>query len=306
MVDGDGMNPDGPITVTVLDTVTGRTATDSNCCKWWWTDGNGSCDCNREALFDEDTPCDGCLGCHRYLIVAASGGLLSDFNHGYPEELVRRFVPGGGVEPDWYTQQLSYYEAFAPEGEYVVPWRCFDERTPTTPLDPWYFYQDTWAFGRVLEAQPEWLLDVGSTALLVGVLSQVLPVTSVDVRPLPVSLPGLTCQTGDITALPFADGSVPMVSSLSVIEHIGLGRYGDALDPAGSEKACRELVRVLRPGGRLLLSFPTADAAVTLFNAHRMLPVAQVEAWLDGCARVGGIEITGPGMRVWCGEYVKA
>ena len=99
-----------------------------------------------------------------------------------------------------------------------------DERTAVTALDPWYFYQDTWAFRRVLEARPAWLLDVGSTALLVGILSQVLPVTSVDVRPLPVDLPGLTCCQGDITALPFEDGTVPMASSLSVIEHIGLGR----------------------------------------------------------------------------------
>ena len=35
------------------------------------------------------------------------------------------------------------------------------------------------------------------------------------------------------------------VSCLHVIEHIGLGRYGDAIDPHGSEKAAQELIRVL-------------------------------------------------------------
>lgn len=206
---------------------------------------------------------------------------------------------------EWYRQQFVDYVMLAPDDEVVTPWREFDERGAITPLDGWYFYQDTWAFTRVMEAYPAWLLDVGSTALLVGILSQMLPVTSVDVRPLPVELPGLTCLPGTITALPFADGEVPMASSLSVIEHIGLGRYGDTLDPQGSERACRELARVLAPGGRLLLSFPTADEAETLFNAHRLLPVKQVEGWLSGCERVGGGEIDGPGMRVWCGEYVK-
>ena len=205
----------------------------------------------------------------------------------------------------WYWDQYRRYGNMALADEVLHPSRILDERTAVTPLDPWYFYQDCWAFGRVYEVRPEWLLDVGSTALLVGILSQIVPVTSVDVRPLPVTLPGLTCLAGTITALPFEDASVPMATSLSVIEHIGLGRYGDDLDPRGSERACRELQRVLRPGGRLLLSFPTADVAETQFNAHRLLPVPLVRAWLSECEHVGGMEIAAPQMRVWCGEYVK-
>lgn len=204
----------------------------------------------------------------------------------------------------WYWQNLRDYEAMAPEP--VIPWHCYDERSVTTPLDPWYFYQDVWTYTRVIEAQPEWLLDVGSTALLVGILSQVLPVTSVDVRPLPVMLPGLTCVAGNVAELPFETGTVPMASSMSVIEHVGLGRYGDPLDPAGSERACRELQRVLRPGGRLLLSFPTGPEYYTQFNAHRILPVPLVESWLDQCERLpGSLELAHPTMTVWCGEFVK-
>ena len=190
-------------------------------------------------------------------------------------------------------------------GEDVVLARILDERDAVTPLDPWYFYQDTWAFRRVVEAQPAWLLDVGSTALLVGILAQVLPVVSVDVRPLPVTLPGLTCRKGDITALPFGDGEVPMATSLSVIEHIGLGRYGDALDPRGSERACRELQRVVAPGGRIVLSVPIAERAVTLFNMHRLLTREQVCGWLDGCELAGELTIDGGNMVVWCAEFVK-
>jgi SAM-dependent methyltransferase len=203
----------------------------------------------------------------------------------------------------WAVDQLLAYQAIALPGEVVTPWRIYDERAQV--FDQFYFYQDYWAFSRVTAAHPDWLLDVGSTVLLVGLLSQFVPVVSVDIRPVPVSVPNLLCIPGNITALPFPDASVPMASSLSVIEHIGLGRYGDPLDAHGSERACRELVRVLRPGGRLLLSWPTADTPVTQFNANRLLPVSLVESWLGGCERVTGTSIDGPNLSVWCGEYRK-
>ena len=73
------------VTVTVLDSVTGETRTDSQWSPWWWAYGNGSCDCNRGALFDRDEAC----GERRYYIVAVEGDdsgytLEEDYNHGYP------------------------------------------------------------------------------------------------------------------------------------------------------------------------------------------------------------------------------
>jgi SAM-dependent methyltransferase len=63
-----------------------------------------------------------------------------------------------------------------------------------------------------------------------------------------------------------------------VIEHIGLGRYGDPLDPLGSLKACNELARVIKPGGNLYISVPIEDNPKTYFNAHRSFH----EEWLLG------------------------
>jgi ubiquinone/menaquinone biosynthesis C-methylase UbiE len=54
-----------------------------------------------------------------------------------------------------------------------------------------------------------------------------------------------------------------------VIEHIGLGRYGDPIDPEGSEKALTELKRVVQPGGNLYISVPIDDENRVYFNAHR-------------------------------------
>lgn len=88
-------------------------------------------------------------------------------------------------------------------------------------------------------------------------------------RPLQVNLGGLACVAGTITALPFDDGTVSSLSCLHVIEHIGLGRYGDPMDADGSLRACAELQRVLAPDGRLYLSVPVGRERVC-FNAHRV------------------------------------
>lgn len=137
----------------------------------------------------------------------------------------------------------------------------------TTPLT-YYFYQDTWAFRKIAERRPAQHVDVGSTALLVGCIAGLVPTVSIDVRPLEARIPGLEVRTGNITQLPFADGSVMSLSSLCVIEHIGLGRYGDPLDPEGTRKAAVELARVLAPGGDLYVSVPIGRSYVA-FNAHR-------------------------------------
>ena len=135
-------------------------------------------------------------------------------------------------------------------------------------------------------------------------LAQTRPVYTVDIRPLAVDLPGLACLSGTITDLPYDDETVPMAMSLSVIEHIGLGRYGDSIDPFGSIRACMELERVLMPGAHLLISVPIGDEAVTLFNQHRVFKRESLLAWLPKCQLESEFTIKG-GLNVWCAELVK-
>ena len=68
----------------------------------------------------------------------------------------------------------------------------------------------------------------------------------VDIR-LPIPLDLLEFREGSILALPYEDKSVPSVSSICVVEHTGLGRYGDPIDPLGSEKVLVELKRIVKP-----------------------------------------------------------
>jgi hypothetical protein len=53
------------------------------------------------------------------------------------------------------------------------------------------------------------------------------------------------------------------------MEHVGLGRYGDPVDPGACFLGMSELQRVLAPGGRLYFSVPVGRERVE-FDAHRV------------------------------------
>lgn len=171
-----------------------------------------------------------------------------------------------------FWQSYRQYNALA-RSEYQIDLRylypCIGDDTAETKIEPIYFYQDAWAFEKIVQARPPHHVDIGSHHKYVALLSKVVPVTMVDIRPLSLPLDTLSFRKGSILNLPFEDGSLPSVSSLCVVEHIGLGRYGDPLDPHGTKKALEELKRIIQPGGDLYLSVPLDNENRTYFNAHR-------------------------------------
>lgn len=154
------------------------------------------------------------------------------------------------------------------------------DRLPTTPFDPHYFYQGNWLARRLAQVRPLQHIDVGSSVLTMGVLSAHVPTIFVDYRPLVVRQSGLNCIAADITRLPFADRSRQSLSCLHVIEHIGLGRYGDPLNTEGGRLAARELQRIVSEGGKLYLSTPIGRERVC-FNAHRVFAPMTILDWFS-------------------------
>jgi len=144
------------------------------------------------------------------------------------------------------------------------------DKTRTTGFDRHYVYHTAWAARQVKELNPSVHVDIASSLYFPSIVSAFVPVDFYDYRPAPLTLSGLTTQHADLTKLHFATGSVASLSCLHTIEHIGLGRYGDPLDPEGDIKACAELARVLAPGGSLLFVTPVGKTALIQFNAHRI------------------------------------
>jgi len=150
-----------------------------------------------------------------------------------------------------------------------------NDRTETTGFDRHYVYHVSWAARVLAKIRPAHHIDISSSLYFCGVVSAFIPVSFYDYRLAPLHLSDLESKTGDLLALPFCTGSVPSVSCMHVVEHIGLGRYGDPLDPLGDLKAIAELQRVVATNGTLLFVVPVGKSRV-VFNAHRIFAPQQI------------------------------
>jgi SAM-dependent methyltransferase len=159
-------------------------------------------------------------------------------------------------------------------------YRSHDRFASAGTAEGHYFYQDLWAARLLLENHVKEHVDVGSR--LDGFVGHILPfcrVCYVDIRPLNVQLEGFEFRRGSILEMPFEDNSISSLSSLHVIEHVGLGRYGDRVEPDGYVRAAKELARVLAPNGCLLLGTPVGKERLC-FDAHRIFdPQTVVDAF---------------------------
>jgi hypothetical protein len=146
---------------------------------------------------------------------------------------------------------------------------CLGEATAATNFDAHYIYHPAWAARILAQTKPEFHIDISSSLTFCSIVSAFVPVKFYDYRPANLKLGGLETGQADLLKLPFADNSVKSLSCMHTIEHIGLGRYGDPIDPTGDLKAMAELTRVLSPGGNLLFVVPIGQAKL-MFNAHRI------------------------------------
>jgi SAM-dependent methyltransferase len=109
--------------------------------------------------------------------------------------------------------------------------------------------------GRVLEVGYAFAEPVYLAALLAAAPGELVGVDMAEAE-----VPGMETVVADVRKLPFADEHVDQVLLVSTLEHIGADndRYGigDGRDTTGPRTALRELRRVLKADGSLLVTVP--------------------------------------------------
>lgn len=172
-----------------------------------------------------------------------------------------------------------------PKPRFKLRWQdrypCLRDKTAETGFDRHYIYHPAWAARVLAQTLPECHIDISSSLHFCTMVSAFVPVRFYDYRPAELDLSNLTSTPADLCALSFPDASVDSISCMHVVEHVGLGRYGDPLDPNGDLKAIDELKRVLAPGGSLLFVVPIGQPRI-MFNAHRIYAYRQIIEYFLG------------------------
>ena len=137
-----------------------------------------------------------------------------------------------------------------------------------------YFHQDLLVAQRVFANAPHKHVDIGSR--IDGFIAHVAAFRKVevfDIRPLTDTIDNVQFTQADLMRVDeHLHHYTDSLSCLHTIEHFGLGRYGDPLDPAGYLKGLESLKHLLRPGGLFYFSTPIGPQRIE-FNAHRVFSV---------------------------------
>jgi SAM-dependent methyltransferase len=180
-----------------------------------------------------------------------------------------------------FFKNLIKYYRLGGKARIINFYPCLYDNTDTIKIDSHYLYQNIWAFDKIRNSGINNHMDIGSLSSFVAFLTVLTRVTYVDIRPLKLNTDNYNVIAGSILNLPFKNNSIYSLSCLHVVEHIGLGRYGDKIDPYGSKKACKEIQRILGKNGNLYFSLPIGKPK-TFFNAHRIHTVEQILDYFPG------------------------
>lgn len=145
-----------------------------------------------------------------------------------------------------------------------------------------YYHQDLLVAGFIAKANPNRHIDIGSR--IDGFVAHVASYREIevfDIRALDESRHSNIKFVQKDLMDHNDDNITDSISCLHAIEHFGLGRYGDTIDPQGHLKGVKNIVRMLKPGGTLYISFPIGFADAVHFNAHRVFHPESIFEW-DG------------------------
>jgi SAM-dependent methyltransferase len=128
------------------------------------------------------------------------------------------------------------------------------------------------------------VLDVGGSESLLPLqfARRGYSVTVYDFREYPEQHPNLSTIQGDFLANKIPDNCFDFVVMISTIEHIGFGSYGAPVYTNGDFMAMSQIKRILKPSGRIIITFPFASNEHIVTGFERWYDITRVQRLFDG------------------------
>ena len=144
-----------------------------------------------------------------------------------------------------------------------------------------YFYQDLLVASYIFKNKPTKHIDIGSR--IDGFVANVASFRKIEVFDLRINKLNfknikfrmLNLNKINKKLYNYTDS----ISCLHTIEHFGLGRYGDKIDPDSYKKGFNNLIKMLKPNGLLYISFPISEKNATYFNLERRFNPKDILGW---------------------------
>jgi hypothetical protein len=182
----------------------------------------------------------------------------------------------------WFIKCFLKYKNFANGNQINSIFPVFGEhKEKSSAIIKHYFNQDLLVASYIYKNNPKKHVDVGSR--VDGFVAHVATFRKIevfDIRDNNFQFKNIIFKRKDISKI---DKSLTnycdSLSCLHTLEHFGLGRYGDQLDPNGHIKGFWNLIKILKTDGMLYISFPISDKNVTYFNSERSFNPKEILKW---------------------------
>ncbi len=146
-----------------------------------------------------------------------------------------------------------------------------------------YFYQDLLVASYIFKNKPKKHVDVGSR--IDGFVAHVASYRKIevfDIRSNSFQFNNIIFKKKNFNKIEKSlTNYCDSLSCLHTLEHIGLGRYGEAIDVKGHIKVLFNLSKILKPNGKLYLSYPISNISKVYFNSERVFNHLEILDWIN-------------------------
>jgi len=186
----------------------------------------------------------------------------------------------------WYRSDLNEFKSLSENNNDFIlldNYPCLNDKNQKSgTINGMYFHQDLYVAKEIYKRKPIKHVDIGSSVEgFVAHVASFREIEIFDIRKLHSNIENIIFKQIDFMStnnypLSYCDS----ISSLNVIEHFGLGRYGDSIDPNGHLNGFNNISKMLKKDGIFYFSVPMGKEQKIEFNAHRIFNLQYLIDWV--------------------------